>query len=147
MAVPALLKAREWVEWFAVKRPLMLATTGAERLAIDAALVAHEGTIKDARTLRAPSLATDRRDWSADEWKDPVEIAERDLAWYQRHRPAAEAVAPPWAVFLFKAVEGVFIQRVRLAMQVRQIQQKGYLTVNVSPQAAHTTDFRGDEVG
>lgn len=148
MAVPALLKAREWAQWLAFWKPTAQATTGGERLVLDGVTLAHQMTVRDARMLRAPSsLQHDRRDWSEDEWHDPVDAAERDLAWFQRHMPSAEASAPAWAVFLLKALEGVFISRIRLAQQVRQIQRKGYMTLNVSPHSAHTTDFRGDEMG
>lgn len=155
MAVGALVKAREWREWFEYWRPKPGTRTGWERLLVDGAALLHQTCARDARFIRrggsSKVLATDYEDYSDDEMHDFVDVAERDVARYRQYRSQAERDAPKWAKFVFQVTEGALLNRARLAREFQQVANKGYLTVNVNPEArrkdfvAGREDFRGAE--
>lgn len=157
MAVAALVKAQEWKEWLEYWQPKAGERKGWERLVVDGTALLQQICVRDARFLRRGGssrvLATYHEGYSDDEMHDFVDVAERDVARYQQWCGQAEKDAPEWAKFLFRATEGALLNRVRLAREFRQVQRRGYLTINVNPEArnkdfvAGREDFRGAEVG
>lgn len=149
MAVGALVKAKEWREWFQHWRPTDEPRTGWERFLLDGAALLQESCVRDGRALRrwgnSMSVRNDFEGFNDDEFHDAVAVAERDLAWYRRNKATAEKDAPEWAKFLFRTTEGALISRVRHALELRQVAKRGYLTINVNPEARHKDFIAGRE--
>lgn len=58
--------------------------------------------------------------------------AERRLAWFEEHSEEIDQrTVPPWARFLFAAIEGGYRMLVRVARETEQVLRKGHLLVAV----------------
>lgn len=147
LEMASLPTSKEWAYWWREKSRHVEMTYGWERALIDAVTRLVRNNLTLARMIRWENEAKQmiRYDSDGHVWgegaTDPAMFTKDALAWYLNVINPQGRFAPPWAQFLYKAVEGCYIQQARTGLELSGIKRRGYLTLNASAQAPNPQAF------
>lgn len=148
----ALPTGKEWRMWWNEVSRHMEMTYAWERAIRDAItrLVRNQLTLARQIRLESEAKRVIRYDSEGhvygEESRTPEDITREALVWFiTQIRPAAND-APEWAKFLFRAVEGCYLQQARLGIELAGIKRRGYLTLNHSATVKNPDAFKDNGI-
>lgn len=98
-----------------------------------------EGLVMTISRLIRNKPEWDTRGWSQQEWTNIENRARAAYGWFATNAPAPEDV-PEWGQFILTAMDGLFGAMIKVAQEVREIQEEGHLLVNLTRPETGTID-------
>ena len=123
-------KAVEWHVWYEHWSRQLGALQPVERFLVDATMRLQQTWVKMARALRKDGIDV----------KTACEVTEEAFAWYERNRTSDDRIRDLDArlLIMFKALDGAYSVAHRLAQELRQVHEKGWLLLDTAKEGQET---------
>jgi hypothetical protein len=117
-------KAVQWHVWYEHWSRQIGSLQPCERFLVDATMKMQQTYVKMARALRKDEIDV----------KTAMEVTEEAHAWYERNRPTNESIAglDRRLLIMFQALDGAYSVAWRLAQELRQANDRGYLLLDTA---------------
>ena len=124
-------KAVQWHVWFEHWKEQLGSLQPIERFLVDACVTMQQTYVKMARALRKDEIDV----------KTACEVTEEAHAWYERNRPSNDRIRDLDArlLIMFQALDGAYSVAFRLAQELRQAREKGYLLIDTAAERQELT--------
>ena len=95
-----------------------------EKFLVDACVTMQQTYVKMARALRKDEIDV----------KTACEVTEEAHVWYERNRPSNDRIRDldPRLLIMFQALDGAYSVAWRLAQELRQVHEKGWLVLDTA---------------
>lgn len=129
-------KAVEWHNWFQFHAARIETLTRQERFLLDATTKLQQTMVKMAQVIRKNLDFT--RGYTEGNMADVKALAEEAAAWYRRSRPTDDSIRTldPVLLMLYKGLDGAYAVQERLALEIDQINRRGYFLIDTGAECA-----------
>lgn len=129
-------KGVEWHNWWERNSAKLESMQPYEHFVVDATMKLQQTSVKMGQIIRKDLNFT--RGYSVGDIANIKALAEEAAAWYRRNRPTDEKIrgCDPILLMLYKGLDGAYAVQERLALELDQINRRGYLLIDTGAETA-----------